>query len=74
MPQLGLASFTENQDRLVVPMKPDRPRLGCIVGIDGGEPDYLAPGYNFTLARCWYSASRFGGCLNGKHPFIHSAE
>ncbi len=41
MPQLGLVSFTENQDRLVVPMKPDRPRLGCIVGIDGGEPDYL---------------------------------
>ena len=41
MTELGFAAFTENQDRLVIPMKPNRPRLGRIVEIDGGEPDYL---------------------------------
>ena len=41
MTELGFASFTENQDRLVIPMKPNRPRLGRIVEIDGGEPNYL---------------------------------
>ena len=41
MAQLGLVLFTENQDRSAVPMKPDRPGLRRVVGIDGSEPDDL---------------------------------
>jgi hypothetical protein len=41
MSKLGLVFFTQDQDCFVVPMKPDRPRLRRVLGVDSREPDDL---------------------------------
>src|SRR2546427_5357480 len=41
VPQLSLVSFAENQNRVTVPVKPDRPGLGCILRVDGCKLDDL---------------------------------
>jgi hypothetical protein len=53
---LGSLVITVHQDRLTIPPKPDRFRLGNALGVDGGQPDKA-----FLFKSPGHPASEFSG-------------